>query len=428
MDKTVHPASKLNGTLQMPSDKSVSHRAAMFAALANGNSVIDNYSQAADPQTTLQCLRQLGVNIEENGSTITVRGKGRDGFEHPEIEVDCGNSGTTMRLLAGIIGGAGVSATLIGDESLMARTMKRIIDPLSEMGISIKAHEGTFAPLEISRNGKLKALHYELPIASAQLKSCVLLAGLFGEEETSVTELVSSRNHTEAMLELPVTEENGKRTIHASAKHPVRSRNFSVPGDFSSSAFWLVAAAIHPDSELKLLGTGINPTRTALLSILKRMGAEISIVNERNEGSEPVADIIVKSSSLTGTQITPEEIPNCIDELPILSVAMAFAKGKSGFRGAEELRHKETDRVMAIAHILKNAGVDFEEFEDGIEINGKPEFVPKTATYNSFHDHRIAMASAIMSTKSDGSSHILHAESAAVSYPEFWDHLLNVTE
>ncbi len=427
MDKKIHPVQSFTGTIEMPPDKSVSHRSAMFAALADGTSVIDNYSPAADPQTTLKCLRQLGVAIESKGNTITVRGKGRFGLENPEIEVDCGNSGTTMRLLSGIIGGAGVTATLIGDESLSARTMKRILNPLSEMGIKIKAREDAYAPLRISRENDLKPLRYPLPVASAQVKSCVLLAGLFAEEETLVIETIPSRNHTEQMLGLPVSKVGDEWHITSSASIEIKPRNYTIPGDFSSSAFWIVAALIYPNSELLLTNTGINPTRTALLEILKRMGANITLENERIEGAEPVADIRVKSSALKATDVFPDEIPNAIDELPILSVAMSFAEGTSSFREAGDLRHKETDRIMAIAHILEQAGVSFKEFEDGLEIQGNPDFIPSSATYNSFHDHRIAMASAIMSGKSTGTSVVRHAESAAVSYPGFWEDLTKVS-
>lgn len=429
MDKKVHPVTACQGTLTMPPDKSVSHRSAMFAALAQGSSVIHNYSQAADPQTTLQCLRQLGVAIESKGTTITVRGKGRFGLEHPEIEVDCGNSGTTMRLLSGIIGGAGITATLIGDDSLSSRTMKRIIDPLRSMGITIRARDDKYAPIQISREySSLTPITYRLPVASAQVKSCVLLAGLFSEEETTVIEEIPTRNHTEQMLGLPVEEKDGLYYIRSSSAHHILPRNYTIPGDFSSSAFWIVAALIHPNSELLLTNTGINPTRTALLDILRRMNADISLENVRTEGAEQVADIRVRSSALVATEVAPEEIPNAIDELPILSIAMSFAEGQSSFREAGDLRHKETDRIMAIAHILAEAGVTFQEFEDGLAIHGNPDFIPNAATYNSFHDHRIAMASAVMAGKASSPSLIRHAESASVSYPDFWEDLARVTQ
>lgn len=427
MNKTVYAASHLKGTLSPPPDKSISHRSALFAALHEGDSTISNYSPAADPQSTIKCLKALGVSIEKNGSEVRVRGVGRDGLRNPSVELDCGNSGTTMRLLTGILAGAGVTATLTGDESLSSRTMKRIIDPLSAMGADIRARNGDYAPLQVRRGRPLKPLHFELPIPSAQLKSSILLAGLFGEKSTTVVETVPSRDHTERLLQLPVREAEGKRIISSNNSLHIPSQTYRIPGDFSAAAFWLVAGAIHPEAEITLKGVGMNPTRTGALDILQRMEADISVLREYREGEEPVADLRVKSSRLKSIEITSDLTPNAIDELPVLAVAMAFAQGSSRISGAEELRHKETDRLMAIAHLLKYAGASFKEYEDGLEIDGDPDFQPSPAAFKSFHDHRIAMSAAVLAMMADGSSEILSAECAAVSYPSFWEDLKNLT-
>lgn len=422
------PANSLRGTLHLPADKSISHRSAMFASLHEGRSTIRNFSEAADPHSTLSCLQKLGVQIRiSNRNRIQIDGVGRDGLVEPEEDLDCGNSGTTMRLLSGIIAGSGVTARLTGDESLSARTMKRIIDPLTQMGAKIVARDNDFAPLQISRNGLFKPLHFPLPIPSAQLKSCILLAGLFGDADTEVVETLPSRDHTERLLRLPIKKESEKTIISSSRKVEIPEQSYRIPNDFSAAAFWLVAAAVHPDAEITLPNVGINSTRTGALDILKKMGAEISIENPREEGPEPVADIMVSTSRLQPVEITQEIVPNCIDEIPILTVAMLFADGTSRISGAGELRHKETDRLSALADMLTKAGADFTEFEDGFEIHGHPAFKPRPAAFNSFHDHRIAMSTAILGLMGDQSSTITGAECTAISYPSFWDDLALLT-
>jgi len=427
MDETVEPVSNLDGSLTLPPDKSIAHRSAMFAALHEGESVIHNYSPAADPQSTLKCLEGLGVSIERDGYSVSVNGLGRDGFKTPEYDLDCGNSGTTMRLLSGIVGGAGVKARLIGDESLSRRTMKRIIDPLKKMGIQIEAREDNYAPLTIQRNGPVKPMDFDLPIPSAQLKSCVLLAGLFGENPTRVIETIPSRDHTERLLELPVENVDGKRIISSSRAQAIPKQSYTIPGDFSAASFWLVAGSIFPNAKILMQNVGINPTRTAAMHILQKMGATIELTRQHQEGREPVTDLEVKGSELKPVNITPDQVPNCIDEIPILAVAMAFANGTSRIEGAGELRHKETDRIMAVSKMLNAAGVSFTEYEDGLEITGRPDFIPEPARYESFHDHRIAMSAGILSLKADGESRISNAECAAISYPMFWDHLKIMT-
>lgn len=428
MDYQVQPAGALYGALQLPADKSISHRAVMFAALHRGTSTITNFSEAADPHSTLDCMRGLGIEIQEPGDNmVIVHGVGRDGLQTPLKDLDCGNSGTTMRLLSGIIAGSGVSARLAGDESLSSRTMKRIIDPLRKMGATIEARENDFAPLNIRRNRKLKPLHFPLPIASAQLKSCVLLAGLFGDEQTEVIETLPSRDHTERLLNLSVERAGEKKIIRSSRRDNVPEQTYRVPNDFSAAAFWLVAGAIHPEAEITLPGVGLNPTRTGALEILQQMGADIAITNNHEEGFEPVADIRVNNSALKPINITEEVVPNCIDEIPVLAIAMLFADGVSRISGAEELRHKETDRLRALTMMLEAAGAECTEYSDGLKIKGDPDFKPDTAVFRSFHDHRIAMAAAVLGLMGHTPSTVLNGQCTAISYPGFWEDLSLLT-
>ena len=427
MIKEVHPLRRVKGVLKPPPDKSISHRSAMFASLADGESVISNYSSAADPQSTLQCLRQLGVQWEQKEGVVKIEGVGREGFTTPAGPLDCGNSGTTMRLMSGILAGAGVPSTLIGDESLSSRTMTRIIDPLTVMGCRIQGRDGKYAPLRIDKHKGVIGLRYPLPIASAQLKSAVLLAGLFGDKPTEVYEKEQSRDHTERLLGLKSVPHKGGKLISSSREDVIPVQTYSVPGDFSAAAFWLVAGSIHSESDLKLKDVGMNLTRSAAMTILEQMGARFEKSNSREEGREPVADIEISPSEMQGVSIDPLLIPNCIDELPILMVAMCFAEGQSVISGAEELRHKETDRLSAMAEILKKAGADIIEKPDGMIINGDRKFIPKPATYPTWHDHRMAMAAAVMATRSEGISQIQDAECTAISYPNFWDHLSELT-
>jgi 3-phosphoshikimate 1-carboxyvinyltransferase len=423
MIKKVEPAHSLNGTITPPPDKSISQRAAIFALLHDGKSVIQNYSPAEDPQSTLNCVEMLGAEVNQIDKVVSIVGRGRYNIQPLSDELDCGNSGTAMRLLSGVLVGAGAAVKLIGDPSLSSRTMTRVIEPLEQMGAHILARNGMCAPLFVTREDPLVPIDFELPIPSAQLKSCILLAGLFGQNPTRVIETIPSRDHTERLLGLKVEFKNGKKIISASLEDKIPVQSYSIPSDFSAAAFWLVAGSIIPDSEIRLQGVGLNPTRTGLVNILREMGADISLENEHNEGAEPVGDIIVRSTKLRRIDIKKELIPNCIDELPILAVAMMFAEGTSIISGAEELRHKETDRIRAIAKLLDAVGGNYEEMEDGLVIRGNPDFSFKSGKFQSFHDHRIAMAAAILSLKGEGASEIENAECAAVSYPGFWQDL-----
>ncbi len=419
----VSPAKQLIGTIELAPDKSIAQRAAIFSLLHEGVSTIENYSPAQDPQSTLSCVASLGAQVQRNGDQVRIHGVGRNGIHTETQELDCGNSGTAMRLLSGVLVGAGVPVTLVGDPSLSSRTMTRIITPLEKMGAHILARNGAYAPLFITREDPLVPIDFRLPIPSAQLKSCILLAGLFGEEPTRVIESIPSRDHTERLLNLPVSESDGERVIEASKHVHIPAQNYRIPGDYSAAAFWLVAGSIVPDSEIQLPNVGLNPTRIASLNILKEMGADISIDTDPAPFAEPVGSLTVRSSSLKGFDIPVEWIPNTIDELPILAVAMAFAEGTSRITGAEELRHKETDRIMAIAKLLNAIGAQYKELPDGLEIVGNTDLSFKSASFESFHDHRIAMASAVASLRGLDYSIIHDAEAAAVSYPDFWTHL-----
>lgn len=427
MTEQIPPAERLEGSIRLPADKSISHRSVMFAALHRGRSVIRGFSGAADPASTIACLRSLGVPIEREGETIAVEGVGRDGLRPPPGPLDCGNSGTTMRLLSGIVAGAGVEAVLDGDDSLRGRTMKRIIEPLGRMGVRIDARQEDYAPLRVHAHKGVRPLRFELPIPSAQLKSAVLLAGLFGEEETRVIESVPSRDHTERLLHLPVSVENGRRIISAARGVEIPSQSYTIPGDFSAAAFWLVAAAVHPDARIRMEGVGLNPTRTAALEVLREMGANITVENQREEGAEPAGDLTASSSGLAPFEIGADRVPNLIDEIPVLCLAALFADGKSEIRGAEELRHKESDRLDAVASLMRKAGGDFEERRDGFLIRGNPGFRPRPAEYRSRNDHRIAMSAAVLSLMSPEGGKVRGGECAAISYPAFWEDLRGLT-
>jgi len=427
MIKTVKPATGLNGTIQLPPDKSISHRSALFAAISDGTSVIENYSPAADPASTLHCLRQLGVSVKRHNSKVTIHGVGRDGFMNPSEPLDCGNSGTTMRLLTGILAGAGVDAYLIGDESLSSRTMKRIIEPLRMMGASISAQNDEFAPIKLRSHNGINPIRYTLPIASAQLKSCVLLAGLWGDKPTEVVEQSASRDHTERLLNLNSEPYGQSKVIQSSRKNSIPDQSYMIPGDVSAAAFWMVGAAIHSNSRIRLKNVGMNPSRIGILYVLQQMGADIKISHERMQGREPVVDMEIASSDLKAIKLDPKLIPNCIDELPILMVAFCFADGRSIISGAEELRHKETDRLSAMFEILTKAGVNATLLPDGIEIDGDPDFKPLAAEQNTYHDHRMAMAAAVLATLSERESKIQDAECTAISYPGFWSDLEKVS-
>ena len=419
MTHTVNPTDTLLGEVALPADKSIAQRTALLASLGDGISRIVNYPSSADPQSALSCMRQLGIRIEaDEDDILSVHGNGIHGLEAPSEPLDCGNSGTTMRLLCGILAGQPFDSVLIGDASLSKRPMERIANPLRDMGASIELTDG-HAPIHIKGNTHLKGITYELPVPSAQVKSCVLLAGLFAAGETTVVETQPSRDHTERMLALDVVEMSGKRLISIQQNRKIPAQTWAVPRDFSAASFFLVAGSIVSNADLRLPGVGINKSRSALLDVLGAMGAQISIENERVHGGEPIADLHVKSAPLRGISLNGDLIPAIIDEVPVLAVAATLASGRTEIRDAGELRVKETDRIDAMVKNLRSMGVEIEEFEDGFTITGTDRL--KGAYVDSFDDHRIAMAMGIAGLCATEQTRIKNAECAAVSFPGFWE-------
>jgi 3-phosphoshikimate 1-carboxyvinyltransferase len=448
----IKPARRLRGQLRVPGDKSVSHRAALLAALAAGGATrISNFSTSADCASTLRCLGQLGVRVERDGTTVSVDGAGLELPRAPDDALDCGNSGTTMRLLAGVLAGQKFSSTLTGDDSLRSRPMRRVIEPLELMGARIVSTEGR-APLRVDGRAPLRAISYVLPVASAQVKSCVLLAGLNAEGRTTVVEAKgATRDHTERLLRwFGVDVETEIETTHAHADSTtddqksyapsvslvggqrLQARDVEVPGDISSAAFFSVAAALLADSELRIEGVGLNPTRTQMLDALRALGADVRIENEVERCNEPVGGIVVRGSSALAPSrpganvLRGELIAGLIDELPILAVAGTQIEGGLEIRDAGELRVKETDRVCAVVENLRAMGARVEEYDDGLSVGGPTRL--RGARVRSFGDHRIAMAFAVAALLAEGETEIEGAECAAVSFPEFFDLLESVVE
>lgn len=459
MNRTAEPASRLQGDVLAPPDKSISHRAALFASLADGVSILEGYSLAADPQSTLDCLRRVGVEVQappetldgrENGvlggsvesgspagsgggTRVVIRGIGRSGWleaaargvERPPVELDCGNSGTTMRLLAGLAGGAGLHARLIGDESLSRRPMDRILKPLEGLGVVSSAREGRYAPIHLSGRAAGQALRggaCDLAIASAQLKSALLLAGLFSSEGVGVREPAASRDHTERMLRLGPPDSQGY--LRSDLLTPVPLQSMRIPGDVSAAAFWLVAGAIHHSADLRVKGCGLNPTRDGVVRVLERMGADLEVSGSSDESAEPLGDIRIRSGRvLRPVHVRGELIANVIDELPVLMVAMCFADGRSEISDASELRVKETDRIGAMVRVLEAAGASVEEKPDGVVIEGNPAFEPRGCRVQSEHDHRIAMSAAVLGLAARDAIEVEGADCTAISYPAFWEDL-----
>jgi len=422
----ITPANAVNGEVKLPGDKSISHRAAIFSAIATGRTVISNYLRAEDCRSTLQCLRQLGVKIEETATTVTVEGVGIRGLQAPLEPLDCGNSGTTMRLLAGVMAGQNFESILMGDSSLLLRPMQRVIGPLSDMGAKIEAIDER-APLHFSPAQRLSARSHELSIASAQVKSCILLAGLYADGTTSVIEPVKTRDHTERMLRwlgARVEEQAGRLSISGATE--LVSREISVPSDLSAAAFFMIAAAILPSSRLQLPGVGVNDSRAEIIEALREAGVSIDVRNERLVSNEPVADIHVSSitqESAEPLSIERDRVALLIDEIPILAVLGSQLSGGIEVRSAGELRHKESDRIAAIVANLQRMKADVEEFPDGFRV-GRSRLVG--AEVESFGDHRIAMAFAVAALVADGDTTIHGAECVDVSFPGFFETLLSV--
>jgi 3-phosphoshikimate 1-carboxyvinyltransferase len=417
----IKPAKRLVGEISLPGDKSISHRAAIVAALAEGTTRIENFSTADDCAATLDCLEKLGVKIERDKTTIVVRGVGKNGFSQPKDALDCRNSGTTMRLLAGVLAGQNFTSVLTGDESLQKRPMKRVIKPLELMGAKIESNDGR-APLEITGKNPLGAISFEPPVASAQIKSCVLLAGLNADGETEVIEKTPTRDHTERMFRwCGANVENEGEKIKISGDARLSASEINVPSDVSSAAFFLVAAACLRDSDLILKNVGLNPSRMAIIEVLQNFGANIEILNNNETANEPRGDLRVSGGELKQTQanvLRGAVIANLIDELPILAVFGTQLENGLEIRDAAELRVKESDRISAVAENLRRMNAQVEEFEDGLLVH-KSQL--KGAKIDSFGDHRIAMSFAVAGLLATGETEIENAEVAAVSFPNFFD-------
>lgn len=415
----------IRGELTLPGDKSISHRAVLFSALAQGESTIRNLSRAEDVQSSISCIRALGAECSFHDGIYSINSPGLSGFTKPGGELYAGNSGTTARLLAGILAVLPFESVITGDESLSRRPMKRVMQPLSLFGTRFEAAEGDRLPLKIIPAKKLNPVRYELPVASAQIKSAVLLAGLGLEERSQVIEKIQSRDHTERMLQLPFSEVNGVRFISSSSEFLPEPETYFVPGDISSAAFFVVAALLIPGSELLINNVTVNPTRTGYIRHLQEMGADISFEDIRTSASEPYGNIRIRAVELKNVPIAPELIPNLIDEIPILAVAGYFSKGDFEVRGAEELRVKESDRIAALLHNFKAAGARIEEFPDGFRLSrGKEAASP---VFESFHDHRIAMAFAIYSLLLEEGGKIDNFDCVKISNPDFINQLSLIT-
>jgi 3-phosphoshikimate 1-carboxyvinyltransferase len=412
----------LRGDITTPGDKSISHRALILNSMAKGKARVENLSSGDDVLSTMSCLRALGVEITGDGDVYTVGGVGPDGFRSPSDVLDAGNSGTTMRLMGGLLAAQPFFSVITGDESLRSRPMGRLINPLRHMGADIWGRRNdSLAPLAI-KGRRLKGITYKMPVASAQIKSAILIAGLFAEGRTAITEPSVSRDHTERMISaLGVKITRDDRTIELMPSIPRAPVDVMVPGDISSAAFWLVAGAVHPDAKLRIMNVGINPTRAGIIDVLVEMGAKLKVDRVTKEGGEPVADVSIETSQLIGIRIRGNMIPRIIDEIPLVALAAACANGNTVIRGAQELRVKESDRIHTTVTELSKIGVKIEELPDGMVIHGGGDI--KGGECQSYGDHRLAMTLGIASLVSRGEIMIHDAEAVTVSYPGFWEEL-----
>ncbi len=424
MNQQISPAREVSGAVLLPGDKSISHRYAMLAAIAEGVTKIANYSSGADCQSTLACVQGLGAGVEKLDGVVQVEGRGLEGLHEPAEMLDAGNSGSTIRMLSGILAAQPFATRIGGDDSLSGRPMERIMKPLAQMGARIEARENRFPPLTI-HGGKLHPMEYTLPMASAQVKSCVLFAGLFAEGRTTVHEPVRTRDHTElALREFGAEVEIEKRSITVTGRPRLQGRELRVPGDLSAAAFFLVAALIVPESNLTIHGVGLNPTRSALLDFLAEMGAQIKILGVASTGGELIGDVQVRKSRISGGVLEKARAAALIDEIPVLAVLGAASDDGLVVRDASELRVKETDRIATIAENFKRMGLAITIREDGFEVPGRQHF--HAAELDSFGDHRIAMAFSVAALAADGPCTMLNSGAASVSFPEFFDTLQRV--
>lgn len=420
MKKVFKKIKTVKGELSFAGDKSISHRAVFFASMAEGKSVIRNISSSEDVKSTQKVFSELGVEFFHDNSDLIIQGKGRNKFKAPVKNLDCGNSGTTARLISGLLVAQKFSSVLIGDNSLSKRPMKRVIEPLSLMGGKIESVNSVL-PLQIFPSESLRAIEYSLPVASAQVKSAVLIAGLHLNDETKVIEKFITRDHTERMLGLPVNTIENFKIVSSSEKYFPTAKEYFIPGDISSAAFFIVLTLITENSELIIKDVSLNPTRTGFIEVLKKMNADIKIENVRESSNEPFGDLIVRSSHLTNIRIDPSIIPNIIDEIPVLSIAGIFAEGNFEIRNCEELRYKESDRINAICENFRLTGLDVEEFPDGFRISG--EIKKAKVNFNSFNDHRIAMAFSILAMMVGNESSVDEIECVGISNPTFYEQI-----
>ena len=429
MSVTVKKSEQLRGEIYIPGDKSISHRAVIFNSMSNSTkNSIRNFLPGEDCYSTINIMRQLGVDIsiendKNNNPVIIVNGVGLDGFHEPTSILNCGNSGTTTRLISGALAGRDFISILSGDHSLNSRPMGRIIQPLSEMGAKIFGRENnSFAPL-VFAGGSLNSINYKMPVASAQIKSCIIIAALRANGITKISQTALSRDHSERMLlamGAKVTQDKLDIYVEPSEIHSI---DVDVPGDISSAAFWMIAGICHPDSELLLKNVGVNRTRSGIITILKKMNAKIEILNKKDVAGEPVADIYVRTSDLIATEISGDIIPFLIDEIPIIALAASFAEGVTIIKNAEELRVKESDRITTTVTFLKSCGVEIYSTKDGMIITGNPDLSLRYGSFSSEMDHRITMTMAIAGLLSSNGVNIIDSKTANVSYPNFWDQL-----
>jgi 3-phosphoshikimate 1-carboxyvinyltransferase len=424
-DRLVSPAQEISGTLRVPGDKSISHRAALFNALGDGHATIANFSPGADCSSTLSCLGGLGVDIEREGDRVELTGRGLHELGEASDVLDCGNSGTTMRLCSGVLAGAGMFSVLTGDASLRRRPMARIVEPLRQAGAHIDAREGgRLPPLAISPVSSLHGVEHRPSVASAQVKSALLLSGLFADGPTRVVERAATRDHTERLLRaMGADVQTDGLAVTIQPPDRLRCVDVVVPGDFSSAAFWLVLGVLHPSAEVRVDNVGLNPTRTGLLTILRNMGASVELHNQRDVAGEPVADLVARSSNLHGTRVDGALVPLAIDEISLVALLGLFAEGETVVADAGELRAKESDRLAVVADGLSALGGDITATEDGWRIHRS---TLERGRADSQGDHRMAMLFALAGTIGDGAE-VAGAESVAISYPSFWSDLERLT-
>ena len=414
---------KAIGQIKVPGDKSISHRAVMLGSLANGVTEISGFLKGADCLSTIDCFRKMGIDIDINGENVTVHGNGLRGLKKPDEMLYTGNSGTTTRLLCGILAGQNFDTSITGDASIQKRPMGRVVKPLSMMGAKI---ENEYCPLYITGT-KLHGIDYKMPVASAQVKTAIILAGLYADGETVIHEIEKSRDHTELMLSAmgaDLTVDNLDITVKPT--NDLTAVNVDVPGDISSAAFFLVLGAIMPNSQITVTNVGVNPTRTGIIDVLKAMGADITLENIHTSAGETVADITVRSSSLKGTIVGGDIIPRLIDELPIIAVAAVFADGQTVIKNAQELKVKETNRIRAVVDEFNKCGIDITETDDGMIINGGKSI--HGADFKTYGDHRMAMSLTVLAQLADGESTLDDSDCACVSYPTFFDDFYKLGE